>query len=252
VRAEIRDHVRFQQANLVAPGALAGEPPFDAVLCRNLWVYLTPDARERLETLLVRLLAEGGALFMGHAESPDRARFERVGPASAFMFRVATEGAAESRLPITGAACRPQGGRAPSPRRSRDEPPPRAGAAARPLSPPSGRFTPAPPPAPAAPLDLLAEARRLADAGDLENAAVACVRALGERGHDAEAYALLGTIEHGRGRREEAFRAWQRAVYLDPDHRVALLQLALAWRERGEPGRADALMERAARSGRDK
>jgi chemotaxis protein methyltransferase WspC len=212
----------------VAQDALGDEAPFDAVLCRNLWVYLTPAARARLEALLARLVGSAGVLFMGHAEAPTGPTFERVGPASAFMFRKASEG---RRAPAPATRRTPAHGTVVMPKVTSGATPPHP--------------APAPPPGPS-----LEGARRLADAGDLERAAAECERVLRERGHDAETYALLGTIENARGRGDAAIKAWQRAVYLDPEHRTALLQLALAWRERGEAARAEVLIERAGRKER--
>ena len=46
VSAVVRERVRFLRANLVEPGALSSEAPFDVVFCRNMLVYLTEAARE--------------------------------------------------------------------------------------------------------------------------------------------------------------------------------------------------------------
>ena len=43
----VKESVEFRQGNLMAPDFLAGEPPFDAVFCRNLLIYLDEPARRR-------------------------------------------------------------------------------------------------------------------------------------------------------------------------------------------------------------
>jgi chemotaxis protein methyltransferase CheR len=70
VDASIRAMVRFDLRNLVNESDELGAPgTYDVVFCRNVLMYLTPDhirfAVERLTTLL----APGGYLFLGHAET---------------------------------------------------------------------------------------------------------------------------------------------------------------------------------------
>ena len=51
------------------------DPPFsrlDLVICRNLLIYLEPDAQEKCIALFHYALREGGYLFLGGAESPGR------------------------------------------------------------------------------------------------------------------------------------------------------------------------------------
>jgi chemotaxis protein methyltransferase CheR len=69
VDEEIRRLVRFEQANLVDPGALAALGRFDAVFCRNVMIYFDVPARQRVLRTFHRALREGGFLLLGHAES---------------------------------------------------------------------------------------------------------------------------------------------------------------------------------------
>ncbi len=222
VAPELRALVRFRVANLVSEGALEDEAPFDVVLCRNLIVYLTAEARRRLARTISRLLSPSGTLFLGHAE--DLAGFERSGPASALMFRTAS-GVQRAPRPLAPAAL------APSPRTARvaiaSEVPRRDPPVARPS---------------------LSEAQALADAGSLAEAAALTERVLRDM-PSADAYVLLGVIESARQRPEAAIAAWQRAVYLQPDHGTAVIALANALRARGQDARADALVSSLSRRG---
>ncbi len=217
VSPELRDAVRFRKVNLITESALEDEAPFDVVLCRNLIVYLTMDARRRIGRVISRMVAPGGLLFLGHAE--ELPGFERSGSASALAFRAASSVLRAPRDALVEA--------------QRAYVPPTAIVPAAPL---------------ASPLEV---ARALADRGSLDEAIAHAERAVRDavdlRG-GAEAYALLGTIESARGRAEDALRAWQRAVYLDASHEVAAVSLATALRARGETGRADALVEALARA----
>lgn len=65
---DIRRLVRFTPCNLVQPGALAGTRVFDVIFCKNLMIYLAPEARARLLANLSTVLRPGGYLFAGHSE----------------------------------------------------------------------------------------------------------------------------------------------------------------------------------------
>ncbi len=66
VNKEIRECVVFAKHDLLA------DPPFsrlDAIICRNLLIYLDADAQEKCISLFHYALKEGGYLFLGNAES---------------------------------------------------------------------------------------------------------------------------------------------------------------------------------------
>ena len=89
----IRDRVTFFRASILAP-TLEGEPPYDAVFCRNLLIYLHEASRTMAMAVLDRLLARDGLLFIGHADrlsgTQGMPRFLPVGDAGAFAYRRAT------------------------------------------------------------------------------------------------------------------------------------------------------------------
>ncbi|HEU5482885.1 MAG TPA: CheR family methyltransferase [Sphingomicrobium sp.] len=66
IKPEIRESVVFAPQNLLT------DPPYskmDLVSCRNLLIYLEPEAQERVLSLTHFALKEGGYLFLGNAES---------------------------------------------------------------------------------------------------------------------------------------------------------------------------------------
>jgi chemotaxis protein methyltransferase CheR len=69
VKERYRKAVRFFPANLAAPLSGVGWGQYDIILCRNLLIYFGPVAFDRLITRFSELLAPGGYLFLGHAES---------------------------------------------------------------------------------------------------------------------------------------------------------------------------------------
>lgn len=80
----LRDTVRYDRHDAL-DGPLDGpvDPPFDLVVCRNLIIYLKPDARDRLLARIADALVEGGALLLGSAERilrPGSFGLSRVAP----------------------------------------------------------------------------------------------------------------------------------------------------------------------------
>ncbi|HEX4610774.1 MAG TPA: CheR family methyltransferase [Urbifossiella sp.] len=235
-----RETVRFRTGNLTDPAFLVGERAFDLILCRNLFIYLTDEARGRAVANLHRLLVPGGRLYLTPPEAdrlpPDQ--FASDGPAVLAVFRRADDPAPavspQARIVRRPVVTRRPGavpGPAPSVQRPTRQEPPRA---------PEMRSDRPPPAA-----DVGA-ARVLADAGNLAEARAVCERAV-RAGPTAEWYSLLGVLELATGRVPAAEVAFRRALYLDPDHREALTHLAVLCDRRGEPGPAAGLRRRLAR-----
>lgn len=219
---DVRSAVRFLVGNLLDPALLILERPYDLVFCRNVFIYLAPPARAAALRNLARLVRPGGLLCTGAAEplATDEDRFERTGPTAFFLYRRAERPSAWAipTMPLLA-------------------PPP----APVPLLPAPARHEP--------PRDLLAEARRLADAGDLDAALSACRAAESRNGPSADLYALLGLIHQARHDLAEAAKAYRKALYLDRHHREALTHLTLLAEQSGEPTRSANLRRRLERLG---
>jgi chemotaxis protein methyltransferase WspC len=235
----VREAVRYRQGNLLAADFLAGEAPFDLVLCRNLLIYLRPEARARALATLDRLVAADGLLGLGHADplGPGAAQFARFGPHGLFLYHRAPAAAGPARVeekplaPRWAGPAKPQAMPAAGPRLRLSGRAPEAVAAP-------------PPPPPESPLD---RARRLADAGALTEALAECQAELARGAPSAELFSLLGLVHQARQERAEAERCYLKALYLQPDHRDALLHLMLLYREDGDQARAELLRRRLAR-----
>jgi chemotaxis protein methyltransferase CheR len=65
VRPELQSRVTFKQADLTRPPP---ERDFDLVICRNVIIYLTDDAKSRLLGHLAGALRPDGLLFLGGSE----------------------------------------------------------------------------------------------------------------------------------------------------------------------------------------
>jgi chemotaxis protein methyltransferase CheR len=69
LRDKYRAGVRVFHANLMAPNGALGWSVYDAILCRNMLIYVSEDAFANLIGLFARSLLPGGYLFLGHSES---------------------------------------------------------------------------------------------------------------------------------------------------------------------------------------
>jgi two-component system, chemotaxis family, CheB/CheR fusion protein len=94
----------LRQKMVFAPHDLLGDPPFtglDLITCRNLLIYLEPDAAERVIYLLHSSLRLGGYLFLGRGESlPSKQRgFEELAPGTRIYRKVGPASDIEINFP---------------------------------------------------------------------------------------------------------------------------------------------------------
>jgi chemotaxis protein methyltransferase CheR len=68
VKAELRQRVIVEHVNLFQP-RYPVPAELDVIFCRNVMIYFDADARRTLVERLAGMLAPGGTLFVGHAES---------------------------------------------------------------------------------------------------------------------------------------------------------------------------------------
>jgi chemotaxis protein methyltransferase WspC len=249
---EVSGTVRFQQGNLLDPRSFVTTEPYDVIFCRNLMIYLSPEARIRAIQILDCLLAHPGLLFVGHAETLQvkAPRLVGVEYKQAFAFRTEVSRCAGPRPdcgvsnPVTVATpgeTRLQSGRPlnsqPIPRLIKEnDPGPVAAVVAGVPGPQTDREERK---------ELLADAQQEADAGNLNAAAELCERCLAHEGPSAQAYFILGLVKEAAGKDSEAELYFNRAIYLQPSYYEALIHLSLLIRQKDAP--AAALLEHRAR-----
>ncbi|WP_443115043.1 CheR family methyltransferase [Herbaspirillum seropedicae] len=244
----IRSQVRFAPGNLLAPDFLRHTQPYDFIFCRNVLIYFERDVQRQVVQLLASVMKPDALIFVGPAEGGILLgpTMESAGIALAFGFRkrVAT---AVSSLPPAWAPLAQAASPAPTPVRAdaAHRAPVRrvvgvdavgAATAARPSS-----------PAMALPAGLLERARALADQGQFAQAGELCEQAVQQQGPSAEAFYLQGLIHDAEGQQELAQRCYRKALYLEPDHQAALLQLAALLQAQGDASGAQRMRQRAER-----
>lgn len=69
VKPALRDQICFRKLNLIEAMAIPDHIRFDLILCRNVFIYLTPAFQEKVVNSFYYYLKDNGYLFLGHSES---------------------------------------------------------------------------------------------------------------------------------------------------------------------------------------
>ncbi|MET3432220.1 chemotaxis protein methyltransferase WspC [Herbaspirillum seropedicae] len=247
----IRSQVRFAPGNLLAPDFLRHSQPYDFIFCRNVLIYFERDVQRQVVQLLASVMKPDALIFVGPAEGGILLgpTMESAGIALAFGFRKRVAAAVPplppawaplaQAAPPTLTPVRPDAAhRAPARRIVASAALGAVGTAtaARPAS-----------PATALPAGLLERARALADQGQFAQAGELCEQAVQQHGPSAEAFYLQGLIHDAGGQQELAQRCYRKALYLEPEHQAALLQLAALLQAQGDASGAQRMRQRAER-----
>lgn len=238
LKQAVREQVRFHQGNLFAPQSMQLEPAYEAIFCRNLLIYFDRDTQERAIRTLSALLAPGGTICVGPAEAGLLLtnEFESAQLPLAFAFRKRLRPAQAARAQPVRRVVLPS---LPKP----------AAVAVPPANVPKA----ASPAMADVAAESLAAARRLADAGQTADAFRQCETHLKKHGASADVFYLLGLLHDATGQSETARTHYRKALYLQPDHQEALVQLAMLTDRDNDATGARRLLGRAARAaGKDK
>jgi chemotaxis protein methyltransferase WspC len=274
VREEVRSLVELVCVNLAQPSAWIESMRYDLIVCRNVFAYLTPAAREAALTLFVRILRPQGALFTSPADAltipRERFRLHRTGAgswlepirpdepvrgvlptqSSAGRVEVAGTSPSEPALRGPGHTHRPRPPARPPLQRAstsfKDDGVPRVPPSALPAA---SRVTPEPPRSQELRARELEHARACANRGELAQAAEVCERLLAAQGPHPEVYYLLALMASADNRLDEVHELLRRALYLEPAHRASLELAAAVSHRQGDRTRAHRFEARLRRLG---
>jgi chemotaxis protein methyltransferase WspC len=243
LQAEIRNSVKFIEGNLLNSDFAPSQDRYDFIFCRNLLIYFDRPTQQMALEKLDALLAPSGILFVGPAEQPLAMEHGFVSANFTKAFACRRAGAArhleekieewQKRAPAAVSFSRVSEAR---PNRDTID------LAAKRTMPGQAEGLPL-----SADLET---ARRLADAGRLQDAAAICERYLGGDNDSAQGWYLLGLIRDARGDTSAA-DCYRRALYLKPDHYETLLQMAMWSQKNGDAARARTFKARAERARRE-
>ncbi|MEG3842137.1 CheR family methyltransferase [Microcoleus sp. herbarium14] len=249
----VRGKVNFIQGNILDSYFLVNQIPYDVIFCRNVLIYFDDAGRSQTVQLLNRLLKQAGILFLGHSESGQKlpAQFVSVRHSLAFAYRktdipdIQQVQVKQEPTNINYSASFGEYKRAQksdnigsynlpsvnSKSSTSAQKYPRESGNSQIL--PVGAIEQKADGGKSASADLDA-ARRLADRGQLQEAAKLCETYLSQNRTNADAYVLLGQVYQATGDRQQAEQSFQKATYLKPDHYEGLIHLALLKEERGD------------------
>lgn len=250
---EVRRQVGFSHGNMLAADFLQHEAPYDFIFCRNVLIYFDRDIQAQAVKVLERLLSPDGCIFVGPAEAGLmlRPHVESIGVPLTFGFRRRTASAGNAKPhPVPTRASTAQTAvwlPPPAPPGVRNKPV----TALRNGSPASIDKAPEKMQGKIhgkAQEELLLRARACADRGELAEAGTLCEQHLRAAGPNAGAYYLQGLISDARHDTGAALQLYRKAIYLQPDHREALLHLASLLAAQGDAAGARRLQQRAERA----
>jgi len=245
----LRKWVRFIKGNLLNDGLFMAQKSYDIIFCRNLLIYLSPEAKRRTFEILDRLLVRSGILFLGHAERQAAIEWGFAGIPEFGIFACRKERRKRENRTNPAVNVQPQPcqrlfekagkglGALP-----RSHPPVATDEVFQPkvLSEQSdnrGSLE--------GHKDLFNEAQRLADQGSLLSALELCETYLRENPVHVQAHFLMGLILEALDNEERAEEFFNKAIYLDPNHYESLNHLSFVVEHRGDKDRAAHLRRRA-------
>ncbi|MEO0561962.1 MAG: CheR family methyltransferase [Chloroflexota bacterium] len=239
----IRNAVTLRQGNLLESDSPTGWA--DIVLCRNVLLYLTAEARVRAENALLHAIGDGGWLLLGHAEalvaerSPWKAHivagsvaYERAESAEKSWIPIPTRKAPKASVTstVTDTAAYHQALLA---YHQKDHSTAEAHLTAL-ISDQNNH-----------PNALVLFGASLADRGEATEAERVIRIALAQVPLYADAHYLLATLALERGDRNAAIDSLRAALYSEPTHTLAMFMLGVLVAEDGKPERAQNLWQQA-------
>ena len=243
IREDVRQLVDFRYGNLAVPATLTTPRPYDIIFCRNVLIYFDRATQDAAVGVLSGLLAPGGFLFVGAAESGV----------------LASRGFVSTRLAEATAFQR----RAAEPTRSQHTDPTETPSRPRPIRRAVRPQTVAVPVAQRPtvserPQNHSAESRvacsdvntavELANQGRFSEAAIWCEEYLRRHDPSAQVFHLLGLVRDAAGNHADAAVYYRKALYLDPKHEESLVHLALLMDAQNNRVEAELLRNRARRA----
>ncbi len=260
----VKNAVNFMSGNLVETDFLREKSPYNIIFCRNVLIYFERSTREQSFQNLNRLLAKEGLLFLGHAETSQILDSGFVSVRHPFAFAYRKEDNKDDKIKNgESLALKNKVNFSPNYNLNSSQRKPAAQLfeIAKPGKPQNSlREKPSSPEIETIPLSKPKEAnskqtpslnfetaRKLADSGQLDEAAKLCETYLKENSTSVEAYLLLGEIHQARGFERQAEQCFQKAIYLEPNNYEALLHLCLLKEHRGDMAGATVLRQRIQR-----
>lgn len=237
LRPRVASLVNFSVANLLDTSYWYGHHTYDIIFCRHLLIYLQPTSQKEALDILSNLLEPAGILLVAPSELglPGPANFVRVKYPRSFAFRKL----GDEELKTHAVAIVTQ-------KQLRQVAFSTTVISKKVIVPVLGLQDSAVTEDPSS-KQLLSQAGELADSGQLDQATELCLEYLKKNKDSAEAYFILGLVQHAKGADKKAEKHFHKVIYLNPNHYEALVYMSLILDNQGEAAKAELYRERAAR-----
>ncbi len=220
---QLKSQISFINANLLDINSL-NKKKYDIIFCRNVFIYFTKKAREKVILNLKNLLIKGGLIFTGHAELNIflNSGFIKTGTKNSFVCSVGKKKKKELKkkkkrelkINIKKAII------------SKEQ------------------------------INIEKEPtvltyqmiKSLADIGEYQKAMLLCETYIEEMKPDAEIFYIKGLIHQLQNSMDNAQVNFEKAIYLKPDYYDALLQMSFLMEKKGKLKSAVLFKNRAKRS----
>lgn len=217
----VRNTVNFMPGNLLESSFLTNKK-YDIIFCRNLLIYFDSFTSSQAIDVLDRLLSPNGLLFVGAAETGTipTDKFVSVRYPFSFAYQKVAEPPTVKVQQL------------PEPTKEKEIFQATNNSVVTKSS---------------ATIPNLQTAQELADRGRLDEAARLCKTYLEHHPTSEKAYFLWGEVYQAMGESEQAEQCFQKAIYLEPNYREALIHLTLLKEQRGDRAGAAVLHQRIQR-----
>jgi chemotaxis protein methyltransferase CheR len=234
--AALRAAVQFERRSLIEGAPACSNDAltrFDVIFCRNVLIYLTPEACAQVSRLLANSLAPGGVLLTG-ASDPflDLPALWQRGTSEAGVLYRRLESAVAPASSARGAQQAPKTDTA-APRPNPARAPARPSLAHAPT-----RSSPPAAPSPSPPASASERIKLVAKRDGAEQAVAACREQLGRQPLAAELHLLHASLLIELGRDAEAAEALRGLLYLDATAALGHFLSGLVFRRQGERRKA--------------
>lgn len=229
IQNRIKEQVSFYHGNILEEKQVLEPHLYDAIFCRNLLIYLHPEAQSKLLNKIRFLLAPQGILFVGRAETEivRKAGFMPIPFPKSSAFQERKQGnEIEDDLVKNKRVTRKKNSFSSEKSHLHD-------LTLHSSIEPSDKSI------------LLRDALKRANEGAFEEAKQLCLHYLHRYGAHSEIYYLLGLLQQTQGHEEEAKHSFHKAIYLNPSHYEALMSLALLYESQGQLHQAELFRKRA-------
>jgi len=241
IKEDINIKINFNHLNILQ-GDYKLHGKYDFILCRNLLIYFDATTKQRAFKNLSMFLKDTGLLFIGHSEfgSVPKDAFQNLG--SKLSFALAKHNNPKHKKNIKKPndfleqkAINPLKDKIKTKKVSFEAYiQPSKDAAERPEIDNS--------------IDMISQARKLANSAQYGEAEILCKRFIDQHGDNAEAFYILGLIASSQKKASVAEPLFRKALFLEPKHYESLVHLSLLLQEKGDIQNAELFKQRADRA----